>query len=981
MSLLKATVPLSPFLCTATFRLYNPMSMNDFRTRLARVPLLVWLAVVVLLCAFAQRFFALDQFPPGVQHDEVFIANFAQTILQGQYPIFFELNRGNEPLFMYLTAAMFKLFGENVWALRATAALCGFGALLLTYLLTRDLFQKENTQRGDESSANFIALITAAGITFSFWHLYESRIGLHTISTYLLAAATFYAFWRGWTRGNKILLLVSGILAGLSTYTYRSGIFVPATLLLFTLYSLVFHRKIWRRNLWLIPVIFILAALVYFPLFNFITTHPETALARLGDLSGDMDALRQGNPLPLVNNALRVFGMFGISGDPEWRYNVALRPIFDPLWAILFYAGIVVALLRFKRAPYAFALIWLVVMLLPSILSGSDLSQHRAVGAIGAAFMMPALVLDEGRVFVRLRWGRGAQYAFGMGVAALILLAAFGGINAYFVTWTNNPEVRLIQRADLAIAARWLDEHQGNARALVSAEFANDLDRGSFNLVARNPNHAQFFQGADTFVLPARTNAFIVNPRSGPISEIFRKQFLQDAPVFTSKLADGTNEIEIYELTEPEFQILRTTRGLNNVAQTQDGQIVIRDAYLPGGARTGEILNAELWWQIFAPRVSDADGLAWVGSLQDKMNYIWSEVTSMGYTPSQWQRDDVVVSLLPLSIPVDATPQEYSLNVALASNAGTIPLIKNGAPPASPIQLAETTIARGETPKEKPELDVRYPHREQFGEIEFFGSDAVGEAEAGGSWRVILFWKADEKISENYKLRLIAMTEDGQEITRQEEVLLKGVYPTRQWRAGDYIRSVHDLQIPEDAPRGKAVVRVALLNSDGSPIGRADGAPIAGIEIVGRARNFEKPNPQTVRVTRFGDAIEMLGYDLPRTNLRAGDEFKLTLYWHALKSADKAYTVFVHLLDANGKVIGQQDMQPLQGDAPTNAWQPNEYLADAYAFTIALDARQGAAAVEIGLYDPVTGQRLTVTDAQGTVVGDHLLIEGLNVEP
>ena len=954
--------------------------MTNLRNRISRAPLLLWLAAFVLLLAFALRFFALDQFPPGVQHDEVFVANFAQTILQGQYPIFFELNRGNEPLFMYLVAAMFKLFGENVWALRATAALCGFGALGLTYLLAQKLFAQENTKRGDEYSANFIALITACLITVSFWHLYESREGLHTISTYTLAAATFYVFWMGWTRDNKILLLVSGVLAGLATYTYRSGIFVPATLFLFVLYTLLFHRALWKKNLWLIPIIFLLAALVYFPLFNFITTHPETALARLGDLSGDMDALRQGNPLQLLNNALRVLGMFGVSGDPEWRYNVALRPIFDPVWATFFYMGIGIALWRIKRAPYAFTLIWLFGMLLPSILSGSDLSQHRAVGAIGAAFMLPALALDELRVFVKTRWGKMAQLAFGLAVAAFVLFAAYSGITAYFVTWTNNPEVRLIQRADLAIAARWLDEHQTNQRALVSAEFANDLDRGSFNLVARKPDRAQFFQGADTFVLPAFTSAFVVNPRSGAVNEIFRKQFLADAPAFTSKLADGTTEVEIFELTEEEFQILRTVRGLNNVAQTQDGQILIRDAYLPSDVRTGETLNAELWWQILAPQVNDADGLSWVASLQDKLHYTWNEIASIGYTPSQWQREDVVVTLFPLRVPVDAPPQNYSLDIALASSRGTIPLVKNTESPASPIPLAETKIERGDIPNTKPDLEVRYPHPEQFGEIEFFGSDAVGEAAAGGGWRVILFWKANAKLSQNYKLRLIAVTEDGQEIARHEETLLKGIYPTKQWRAGDYVRSVHDLQIPNDAPRGKAIVRVSLATTDDKPLGRADGAPIAGIEIVGRAHSFEKPNAQILRGARFGDAIELFGYDLPQIKVRAGEPFNLTLYWHARNATDKPYTVFVHLLDANGKVIGQRDSQPMNGEAPTDKWQANEYVTDTYNFEIAPEALKGAASIELGFYDGTSGARLPVTDPNGNSLGDHLLIEGLRVE-
>lgn len=959
--------------------------MTNFRARLSRFPLLVWLALGVMAIAFVLRFFGLDQFPPGVQHDEVFIANFAETILHGQYPIFFELNRGNEPLFMYLTAAMFKVFGENVWSLRATAALCGFGALVLTYLLARDMFRshfasepKNDTGAPDVTRGDFIALVTIIGITFSFWHLYESREGLHTISTYLLAAATFFVFWKGWTRGNIVWLIASGVLAGLATYTYRSGIFVPATLLLFVFYSLVFHRKTWGKNLWVIPVIFVLAALVYYPLFNFITTHPDTALARLGDLSGDMDALRQGNPLPLLNNTVRVFGMFGISGDPEWRYNVALRPIFDPLWAVLFYAGIVVSLWRIKRAPYAFALIWLFVMLLPSILSGSDLSEHRAIGAIGAAFMMPALALNELRVLLTKRWGINAIRAFGVGVALLALLAAFGGINAYFVTWTNNPEVRLIQRADLATAARWLDAHQGNDRALVSAEFANDLDRGAFNLVARNPNRAQFFQGADTFVLPARTGAFIVNPRSGPVNAIFKKEFLEDAPVFVSKLADGTPEVEIYQLTEEEFQILRTTRGLNTLAQTQDKQIAIRDAFLPQGVKTGETLNAELWWQIFAPQVTDADGLSWVGSLQDKMNYAWNEISTLGYTPSQWQQDDVVVSLLPLAVPVDAPPQSYALDVSLTSNHGAIPFVKDSELPASPVQLADTIVARGDVPKEKPDLDVRYPSKTKFGDVQLLGSDATGDVAAGGAWRLVLFWTTDAKLSANYKLRLIATTQDGQEIVRQEDVLLKGLYPTKQWRPGDYVRSVNDLKIPDDAPRGKAVVRVSLWTPDDKPVGRADGVPIAGIEIGGRAHIFQKPTPQTTSVERFGDAIELLGYDIAQKTLHAGDPFVMTLYWHALKPADKPYTVFVHLLDGNGKVIGQEDAQPANGDAPTDTWQTDEYITDAYSFAIAPDALKGAVSIELGLYDSSSGQRLALIGASES--GDHLVIKGLTIQ-
>ena len=196
----------------------------------------------------------------------------------------------------------------------------------------------------------------------------------------------------------------------------------------------------------------------------------------------------------------------------------------------------------------------------------------------------------------------------------------------------------------------------------------------------------------------------------------------------------------------------------------------------------------------------------------------------------------------------------------------------------------------------------------------------------------------------------MATTEDGQQITEQEETLLKGVYPTKQWRAGDYVRSVHDLKFPEDAPHGKAIVRVSLTTADGQLVGRADGAPIAGIEIVGRTHNFDKPKPQTAQAAQFGDAIRLVGDDLDRKQIRPGEPLTLVLHWQALKAADKPYTVFVHLLDANGQVIGQKDAQPMNGEAPTDVWQTNEYIADEYSFDVTPSAPHGAASLEIGLY-------------------------------
>jgi hypothetical protein len=145
-------------------------------------------------------------------------------------------------------------------------------------------------------------------------------------------------------------------------------------------------------------------------------------------------------------------------------------------------------------------------------------------------------------------------------------------------------------------------------------------------------------------------------------------------------------------------------------------------------------------------------------------------------------------------------------------------------------------------------------------------------------------------------------------------------------------------------------------------------------------RNFEPIQPTTPLHARFGNTLELVGYELPKTGYRAGDTFSINLVWHALGATDKPYTVFVHLLDGNGRVIGQKDSPPLSGQAATDKLQPNEYVADPYEFTMSADAPVGPAALEIGFYDPVSGQRLPVSDASGNPLGDHMLIDGLQIE-
>ncbi len=110
------------------------------------------------------------------------------------------------------------------------------------------------------------------------------------------------------------------------------------------------------------------------------------------------------------------------------------------------------------------------------------------------------------------------------------------------------------------------------------------------------------------------------------------------------------------------------------------------------------------------------------------------------------------------------------------------------------------------------------------------------------------------------------------------------------------------------------------------------------------------PRPLTAD---FGADIELLGYDLAQT----GGELRLTLFWHSLTRPDIPFHVFIHLTDAEGNLVAQQDVMPQDGRLPTTCWQPDEFISDAHLLDVSA-LPPGKYAITVGLYDQATGQRL-----------------------
>ncbi len=141
---------------------------------------------------------------------------------------------------------------------------------------------------------------------------------------------------------------------------------------------------------------------------------------------------------------------------------------------------------------------------------------------------------------------------------------------------------------------------------------------------------------------------------------------------------------------------------------------------------------------------------------------------------------------------------------------------------------------------------------------------------------------------------------------------------------------------------------------------RCCGTPLPLAEVPVEAdRTFILPEGVAGPEVPFGeDFAELAGYRLTPALPTAGQAFTLTLYWRAGQTADAPYSVFVHLLRADGSLAAQADAWPQQGAHPTNTWVEGEVIADPHPIT-ALPA--GRYRVECGLY-AADGRRLSTPE-------------------
>jgi 4-amino-4-deoxy-L-arabinose transferase-like glycosyltransferase len=361
-----------------------------------------WLEVVAFILIFALaiflRTYRISSIPPGIYVDETNGALDSLYILEGRDASPFGTGWYGTPNgFLYFMAGIFKLFGANWMSLKFVSLLAAILTVPAVYLLGRLMF-------GPIAGLSAMTLMAV-----SRWHLSLSRWGWNEMAPPLFQVLATFFLIRGLRARRAFDYALSGLLMGLSIYTYLSARLAAATLLLYILYWLVSDPSGLRSSLrrsWLGLIILGVAAIVTIaPIAVTYITDSFAFNNRVSEISVFRDVRDQGSLAPLTQNIGDILKFFHQTGDLQGKHNLPGEPMADPITGLLFAIGVAYAIVGWRDQRRVLLLIWLVLGLAGSFLSSQHESpqSYRALTALPAVVLLSADVLDRiGRAVYRI---------------------------------------------------------------------------------------------------------------------------------------------------------------------------------------------------------------------------------------------------------------------------------------------------------------------------------------------------------------------------------------------------------------------------------------------------------------------------------------------------------------------------------------------------------------------------------------------------
>jgi len=631
---------------------------------------------------------------------------------RGYHPIFFPGNFGVEPMFIYLTSLVFRLFGEIPTVMRGGAALIGTLTVPALYALGREL------TRSDKLVPAALPLFAAFALAIMRWHIFFSRVGIEPILVPFLLTLMLWAYWRARRTNSLVAWIAFGLTAGLGPYTYPAGRLLPVIALALGAGTLVWRigearkqvdketgkqgdKETGKRAPGMVPSLLrssaplllsgIVALIVVAPLALNWLQHPDQLLLRSSQIAVGPDGATGGTP---VRNLLATVAMFNFRGDPDPRNNQPGLPVLDILMGIPFMIGLVMTLWHWRRPAFGVTLLAGAIMLIPTVLSEYAPHFRRAVGAapivallcgLGLAILLgqrradpstrpedvPARLREDGVAPEQIAAGmdrlRGAGRVIIVG--AILLGSTAYAFSAYFMRWGASNAVYYAYDQGLWEIGQYVLGLPADEAVYVTPRPATDM---TLAFAWREGRPVRHFDGRHAFVAAAPdrpTNYIVIEHEDFRGAQLL--QSLYPNAVETHIFRDRAGEVYArasrvtpggVAARQPKYQARGTWPGIDLVGFDLDRG--------DGTYKPGDIVYLQLWWR--ATGEPDKDWTVFthvLGPDKPDGNRVW---TGRDAQPGQgsvltttWTPGDLILDEYQLQLPPDAPSAEYEIEVGL----------------------------------------------------------------------------------------------------------------------------------------------------------------------------------------------------------------------------------------------------------------------------------------------------------------------------
>ena len=268
------------------------------------------------------------------------------------------------------------------------------------------------------------------------------------------------------------------------------------------------------------------------------------------------------------------------------------------------------------------------------------------------------------------------------------------------------------------------------------------------------------------------------------------------------------------------------------------------------------------------------------------------------------------------------------------------------------------------------------------------------QTRAGGQVAVTLYWEALAPTAQDHTVFVHLLDKHELVIAQRDTFPGLGLLSTTWLEPGYRWADHYVIPIPATAYapneaevevgvyKSRTGQRLEAIDESGEPQG--DNLRFGQVTIKPQRGTTESsadvPNPIAIN---FGDRMLLSGYDLSQRAVQAGETMTLTLHWTALRGMDRNYTVSTQVIDASQRKAAQHDSWPLDGAAPTEAWEPGQRLTDTVSLPISPDGVAGSYDVRIAVYWQEEGEirHLPVTPPGGRMQASHITLTNVRVMP